>query len=135
MRTKYVLLAVSLAGVAFSGYQSAVKLFSQSCALNECPYFWGYPACYFGFGLFFVLAGLAVHAAVSQLLARAVVWSAVVVSALGILFAGWFTLRELPVLFARGFGAYVLGLPTCAWGLLMFMGAFTCAARLIVKKT
>lgn len=135
MQTKNVLLVTSLAGIAFSGYQSAVKFFSQTCALNECPYFWGYPACYFGFGLFLTLGLLASFAVMSRPVSRTALWGVLLVSALGILFAGRFTILELPVLFARGFGAYVLGLPTCAWGLLMFMGAFTCAARLIVKKT
>lgn len=135
MQTKFFLLALSLAGVAFSGYQSAVKFFSQTCALNECPYFLGSPACYFGFGLFLVLAVLAVCAVWVRPESPLVVWAVLVVSALGVLFAGWFTILELPVLFARGFGAYVLGLPTCAWGLLMFAGAFACAARMALKKT
>lgn len=46
------------------------------------------------------------------------------VSFLGILFAGYFTLQELPILFAEGFGAYMLGLPTCALGLIFYIIIF-----------
>ncbi len=135
MHTKYALLALSCAGVLFSGYQSAVKLFSQTCALNECPYFLGYPACYFGFMLFALLTIFAVYIVLAKLGSGGLLWAALVVSALGVLFAGRFTIIELPVLLARGLGAYALGLPTCAWGLLMFAGTCACTARLIVKKT
>jgi hypothetical protein len=48
----------------------------------------------------------------------------ITVSSLGILFAGYFTLQELPTLFAEGIGAFALGLPTCAWGLLFYIAIF-----------
>ncbi len=46
------------------------------------------------------------------------------VSFLGILFAGYYTVQELPLLFEQGFSAYVLGLPTCALGLIFYVTIF-----------
>jgi hypothetical protein len=43
------------------------------------------------------------------------------VSSLGIIFAGYFTVGELPLLFAQGFSAYIFGLPTCALGLIFYI--------------
>jgi len=48
------------------------------------------------------------------------------VSILGILFAGYYTMGELPRLFTEGFGAYILGLPTCALGLIFYILIFIC---------
>jgi hypothetical protein len=44
-----------------------------------------------------------------------------IVSSLGVLFAGYFTILELPLLFSEGLGAYLLGLPTCALGLIFYV--------------
>lgn len=117
-----VLLALSLAGVAFAGYMSAVKFFSETCAFNEpCPYFLGYPACYFGFAMYLALLTLALLTYNGLLGVRTGVQWMLYVSIAGILFSGYYTLSELPVLFSRGFNAFLLGLPTCAWGLLMYI--------------
>jgi hypothetical protein len=47
------------------------------------------------------------------------------VSFLGILFAGYYTIGELPLLFVNGISAYVLGLPTCALGLIFYVAVFS----------
>ena len=52
------------------------------------------------------------------------------VSILGILFAGYYTLGELPTLFEKGISTYILGLPTCALGLLFYLFVFTLSYRL-----
>jgi hypothetical protein len=43
------------------------------------------------------------------------------VSLIGIAFAGYFTVGELPLLFTQGFSAYIFGLPTCALGLIFYV--------------
>ena len=49
-------LVLTLGGVLFSGYLSFYKLLTGNCALNEpCPFFLGYPACWYGFAMFFVI--------------------------------------------------------------------------------
>jgi uncharacterized membrane protein len=60
-------LLLTVAGTAFSGYLSLTKLLTGTCALNEaCPYFLGYPACIYGFGMFstmlvITIIGLAIN--------------------------------------------------------------------------
>lgn len=130
---KKIIFGISVAGLLFSGYLGGSKLITGTCAFNEsCPIFLGYPACYFGFIMYLLItiyAGL-------LLWGKGESWSplnAILgVSSLGILFAGYFTLGELPVLFQQGLGAYVLGLPTCALGFVMYIALVVLTVR--VKK-
>lgn len=123
MLSHRILLALALAGLAFSGYLSSVKFFTATCALGEtCPYFLGYPACYFGF-IMYVILTLAAVLLVRTAAPRALSVMAGV-SLLGILFAGYFTVGEIPVLLSDGVQAFVMGLPSCAWGLLMYSAIF-----------
>jgi hypothetical protein len=122
---KRITFILALAGMLFAGYLSVVKFFSDTCALGEsCPYFLGYPACYFGFGLFGLIVLLMILGAWNLMAQKSSELSVLAVSAAGILFSGYFTLQEMPALLSRGPGAYVLGLPTCALGLLFYAGIF-----------
>ena len=118
-------LLLTLSGVLFSGYMSAVKVFSSTCAFDEpCPLFLGYPACYFGFGLFvtmFVTAALTVTRTLGAGITRSVLRA---VSLGGILFAGYFVTQELIRYRAAGFQSGTLVLPTCAYGLVFFILIF-----------
>lgn len=117
-----ILIALSLGGVAFAGYLSGVKFFSETCAFNEhCPYFLGYPACYFGLAMYLTLAALALLTAGGYLGLRTGVQWMLYVAIAGVLFSGYYTLAELPTIFTRGVSAFLLGLPTCAWGFLMYI--------------
>ncbi|MFM2383446.1 MAG: hypothetical protein RIQ72_18 [Candidatus Parcubacteria bacterium] len=123
MKKHISILILSIAGLLFSGFLSAVKFFSNTCALGEtCPIFLGLPACYFGFAMYLALAILSVFF-VTRKSAR-IRMALIAVSGLGIFFAGYFTGKELPKLFAEGIGSFVLGLPTCAWGLLFYVAIF-----------
>lgn len=124
------LFLVALAGLAFSGYMSGVKFFSGACAFNEgCPYFMGYPACYFGFGLFTLITISAGLLYFGKWGAGKALTALIFVSGLGVLFAGYYTVGELSVLFEEGFGAYLLGLPTCAYGLVAYVAVLVLALR------
>jgi len=123
---KKTLFVLALFGLAFSGYLGGTKLFLGTCAFNEsCPYFLGYPACFFGFVMYLVIT-----IAASVLLfgskeksdgsLAVLYWT----SFLGMIFSGYFTLGELPLLFSQGLKAYVLGLPTCALGFFMYLAIF-----------
>lgn len=126
------LLGLSVAGLLFSGYLSGVKFFSGTCAFNEgCPIFLGYPACYFGFAMFLTMTVLVVAGWFDQLSREVALRSTLIVSALGILFAGYFTFKELPKLFSDGLTAYMLGLPTCALGLIFYVIIFSLVVRLM----
>jgi len=120
-KIEWTIFILGLGGVLFSGYLSAIKFFTKTCAFGEtCPYFLGYPSCYYGFSMFVIITlfdGLHVAHWFDGKRANEIVLA---VSLLGILFAGYFTALELPKLFSEGILAYVLGLPTCALGLIFF---------------
>ncbi len=124
---------IGVAGLLFSGYLSAIKFFTKTCAFSEsCPYFLGYPACYYGFAMYLVItlfAVLRVSGKCAAVQANSIILAT---SVLGILFAGYFTVGELPVLFNKGFSAYILGLPTCALGLIFYI--VVCALSLKLRK-
>ena len=110
--------ALTAGGSAFAGYLSSITAISGVCAFNEqCPDFLGHPACYTGFALFF-----AMFLGTLLALARDVrtEWPAVLnaaLSTIGVFFAGSITTREM----IRNQGAYQMGLPTCAYGLVFFI--------------
>lgn len=115
------IFALAFAGFLFSGYLSAVKFFNNTCAFNEpCPYFWGYPACWYGFAMYlvlFIVTGLAVVRESGYAKALKV---DIGVSTIGILFSGNFVIQE--ILGSRVTG--VLGLSTCAYGLIFYIAIF-----------
>ena len=120
---------LGLAGLLFSGYLSSIKIFTSTCAFNEpCPYFLGYPSCFFGFGMFliiFISATLGLMKKISNReMSKAIAW----ISFLGILFAGYFTIPEIGTLLS-GSSNYSLGLPTCAYGLVFYIIIFILAVR------
>lgn len=130
MRSLYLKSAfyLTLAGVLFSGYLSGKKLLTHTCAFNEtCPYFLGYPACWFGFGMFLLMfitsiAGLAKW--IEEKTARTII---LIISILGILFAGQYVVGEVQAMLN---GAnYGLVLPTCAYGLIFFVIIFIISLR------
>lgn len=121
---------LSLGGVLFAGYLSSVKFFSETCAFGEsCPYFWGYPACYYGFVMYCALFLFSLGREVGYVGSTRANDAILGISGLGILFSGYFTVLELPLLFAEGLGAYMTGLPTCAMGLIMYIAIFAIALR------
>lgn len=119
---KYTIYTLTLLGTLFSGYLSGVKFFTNTCALGEtCPLFLGYPACYFGFGMFlalFILSNLLVFKRTGQ---NRIALAIQGVSILGIIFAGRFVVNEFAQWSSTGFKWSALGLPTCAYGLIFYM--------------
>jgi len=121
-----LLFLFSFGGLLFASYIGGVKFFTGACSFNEsCPYFLGYPACYYGFVMYLLLSIFAYLLLTSRMMVSSGVKVMMTVSGLGILFAGYFTLRELPLLFTKGLAAYTLVLPTCAYGLIFYVLIFT----------
>jgi len=119
----------SVAGFLFSGYLTAVKLFSGTCAFNEsCPLVLGIPACWYGFALYVILLALAILAVRKNIEFTKAITAVAAVSLVGILFAGTLTMTELPLFLKKGFEAYAFGVPTCFMGLVFFMLIFVTAA-------
>ncbi len=130
------LFIFSVAGVLFSGYLSGVKFFAKTCAFGEsCPYFLGYPACYFGFAMFLAITLFSSLLLYSKIEEKKGLMGIGSVSLLGIIFAGHFTILELPILFAKGLGAYLLGLPTCALGLIFYIAIFVITIITLKQNT
>jgi len=122
-----VIFALSLGGLLFSGYLSSVKFFNNTCAFNEsCPYVFGYPACYYGFGLFLILFLLSLNISKYLKVVNKV-------SLVGILFAGYLTATELPSIF-QGTKDYFFGLPTCALGFFFYLLIFILSYKLLKLK-
>jgi hypothetical protein len=131
---KKTILILDGAGLLFSGYLSAVKLFTSTCALNEpCPYFLGYPACWYGFGMYLVMFVTALLLLFKRVSVKGAAVTHTVVSALGILFAGSFTIPEIRPLLS-GSSHYALGLPTCAYGLIFYITIFIISIRYLRTK-
>src|SRR3989339_175355 len=131
---KKVILAVSFSGFLFSGYLSAVKFFTSACALSEpCPYFLGYPACWYGFVMFSVLFISALLGILKISKLKTVALIHLLVSSLGVLFAGYFTVPEIGRLLS-GEGRYFLGLPTCAYGLVFYIILLILAVMYLKRK-
>ena len=123
-RYKKILLVLTLAGVLFSGYLSAVKLLTDTCALNEpCPYFLGYPSCWYGFAMYLVMFAATAFALFGKTNAKAALKTDLIVSFLGILFAGRFAIQE----FMQSTITGVLGLSTCVYGLIFYILIFITA--------
>lgn len=127
-------LYLGIAGSLFSGYLSAIKLFTKGCALNEtCPDFLGYPACYFGFGLFFLIFLVALFGYLKQITAWTTAKAHLAISLLGMAFAANFAIPETQDLLA-GNARYTLGLSSCAYGLVFFAAVFAIAASFLLKR-
>lgn len=132
MKTMFFL---GLAGVLFSGYLSAIKLFTSTCAFNEpCPYFLGYSSCWFGFGMFMIIFLGAVFGLMKIIPERLMSKIIITMSGLGILFAGYFTVPEIGKLFSEAQSGYTLGLPTCAYGLVFYVIIFILSVRYLRKS-
>jgi hypothetical protein len=109
---------LSGAGTAFAGYLSYTRATSGICAFSEpCPFFLGHPACYTGFALF----ATAFLVSLSALLYKVEsAWPKVAnlgIAVAGSAFASWLTRDEVVA-----HSGYRLGLPTCAYGLVFFVG-------------
>lgn len=133
LKTAFIL---SLAGTLFAGYLSGVKLFTGTCAFNEqCPYFLGYPSCWYGFGMFLAMALVSAAALLKRLETVRATGIIVGVSFAGILFAGYFVLGEiLRWLDVPAATRYGLVLPTCVYGLVFYVIIFSLSIPRVLRN-
>ncbi len=116
-----LLFILTLAGLFFSGYLSAAKVLTGTCAFGEtCPLFLGYPACWYGFGMYFIMFAAVVFALLKRIRMVSMLKINAVISFLGIAFAGNFAVQEL--IQSKITGA--LGLSTCVYGLIFYISIF-----------
>lgn len=113
-----ILFIITLGGTLFSGYLSSVKFFLKTCSFGEtCPYFLGYPACYYGFSLFLILFIISACSLVGKIGTRAQVTALTSVSVIGVIFSGFFVVSEN------------FKLSTCSLGLLFFIIIFVLSLK------
>lgn len=129
-------LVLSLGGVLFAGYLSAVKIFSDTCAFNEpCPYFLGYPACWYGFVMYSVMFLATLTAFVKRNGSLCPVKINALVALFGILFAGYFVSSEFRLWMSSTENLnYSLGLPTCTYGLIFYIIIFILSSSYLLKS-
>ena len=109
---------VAGAGTLFAGYMSWVRASTGICVFEEaCPFFLGQPACYTGLALFATALVVSLSALAFAVEAVWPVAANLAVAVGGTLLSSTLTRDEIV-----GHGHYALGLPTCAWGLLFFVG-------------
>lgn len=132
-----IALCLSITGTLFSGYLSGVKLLTQTCAFNEpCPYFLGYPACWYGFAMFVALLALSLFGLAGKMADAKAAKGLLAVSALGTVFAGSFVVREVYGWFDAGrVSFYGFGLPTCVYGLVFYVALLILSARFLARPT
>jgi uncharacterized membrane protein len=122
-------------GVLFSGYLSATKLLTNTCAFNEsCPYVFGYPACYYGFTIFFLMLIFSVVNYANTISNRTYTNVIKLLSFVGILFSGNLVIREI----INGSVTGSLGLSTCAYGLGFYVIIFIVSLKTknnVLQKT
>ncbi len=132
---KRITFILAAAGMLFASYMSMVKFLSDTCAFDSpCPYFLGFPACYFGLAMFTAIVLFLILDNWRIVQARTADIVVLSISFLGILFSGYFTLQQLPLLFQKGLGAYALVLPACAWGLLFYVAIFIVALIVFLRN-
>lgn len=132
MKHLKIILGLTVAGLLFSGYLSAVKLFTTVCAFNEsCPYFLGYPACWYGFAMYLTMFIATLLGVIGKIEAKKALQIDAGVSAIGIVFAGSFAFQEL---MRSQIVAGQLGLSTCVYGLAFYIAIFILSI-LAIKKT
>lgn len=118
------LFALATAGLLFSGSLSAVKLFTGTCAFNEsCPYFLGLPACWYGFAMYLVMFIVTGATLTQEEKNKKAIVTDIIVSLLGIVFAGRFVVLE----FLQSRITGTLGFSTCVYGLVFYIAIFIVA--------
>jgi hypothetical protein len=130
-----ITLGLALGGTAFSGYLSAVRLLTGSCAFNEsCPFFLGYPACWYGFAMFASMFTTGLFAYYGNLRGESAARIIGAISLLGTVFAGHFVWIEISSWLASGNSGYSLVLPTCVYGLVFYMAILFLSGWMITRR-
>jgi hypothetical protein len=128
-----ILVLFSLIGVLFSGFLTFTKLLLGACPLKEpCPYFLGYPACFYGFIMFLILFVASLLLAFNKYDKGKLLKVLSYVSLIGIIFSLYSTYAEMAYPLCLGGCEYSMLLPTCVYGFIFYLIVF--AVSLKMKK-
>jgi hypothetical protein len=117
MKKDVWVLILSIIGVLFSGYLTFTKLVLGVCPIKEsCPFLWGYPICVYGLIMFIIvfLASLIYYFKKDTFNKNVIIF----VSFVGVLFSIYYTIYDFMI--CNGC-TYSLLLPTCAYGLVVYV--------------
>ncbi len=127
-------LVLSLGGTLFAGYLSVYRALTGSCALNEpCPFFLGYPACWYGFALFLALFLVALAARIRGDAFRRGAAYLALISFTGSIFSGSFVAGDVVLWLAEG-RQYALILPSCVYGFVFYLMIFALSFAALRKR-
>lgn len=130
-----VTVGLAAAGTAFSGYLSAVRLLTGSCAFNEsCPFFLGYPACWYGFAMFASILGVSMAAFSGHWKTESAAKTIGSIALLGTIFAGHFVWAEVAAWLGAGNASYELVLPTCVYGLVFYAAILVLSVWMLTHR-
>jgi hypothetical protein len=128
MEKKYfnkIILIFSIIGILFSGTLSYFSMVLGKCLLKDpCPVFFGLPSCFYGFILFLTLIILSVLAMLKEKKRDNLMDGIYYLSIIAVLYAIFSASYEVFYLCADGSCKYSLGLPTCIYGLIMYLVIF-----------
>jgi hypothetical protein len=129
-KTPFIIIFIfSIAGTLFAGYLTISKLLLGYCPLKEpCPVILGQPACVYGFALYIILfvssAVLLFHKKIRDKAKKCWLNTVFWISLVGIIFALYSTYLEIFTISCPGGCSYSLLLPTCIYGLTMYIIIF-----------
>ena len=131
-----IIFIFSIAGTLFAGYLTFTKLLLGVCPLKEpCPVIFGQPACVYGLVLYLILLVSSATLLFKNIKKKSAdCWPKTIfwVSFVGILFALYSTYLEVFATHCPGGCSYSLLLPTCVYGLTMYLVIFVFS--IILKK-
>jgi len=120
---KKIIFIFSLIGFLFSGYMTFSDIVLGYCPMKEgCPLIFGYPACLYGFALFLMLLITSIFLLnkESKRHIQIIFW----ISLVGVLFAAYSSVIEIFFTKCIGKCEYTMILPTCIYGLIMYLVIF-----------
>jgi hypothetical protein len=120
-----IILIFSIIGLLFSGTLSYFSMILGKCLLKDpCPVFFKLPSCFYGFILFLTLIILSVLALIKEKKRDNLMKWIFYISIIAVLYAIFSAGYEIFYLCADGSCRYSLGLPTCVYGLIMYLVIF-----------
>ena len=125
-----MIIIIALIGILFSGYLTIGQLISGTCPIGGgCPFLWSYPVCMYGliiFMILFVTSIILYYKKDDQFDKKVLLY----VSLAGVLFSLYFSIKELFfTTYTPGF-RWPLLMPTCIYGLIMYLIIFCKAVKI-----
>ncbi len=122
-----IIFVLAIMGTLFAGYLTLSKIFTGTCALDtSCPYFLGYPACLYGLVMYLTILVSSLLIILKKFDKKKLMNVIKGVSFAGILFSLYFSVQDL--FYCPGC-TFSLILPTCVYGLLMYIAIFVLSLK------